>query len=167
MSLFHGLIGGTVITATEIVTRLIRKRVLGMPAGSLVANATELGISTGLGLIAQHTLPAPYADRGGQLIIDGGVASVERSLLKSTGWAFVSDALADDGPRKVYVVRNGKVIKRDAMAGYVKGGANARMNGYVSGRDGKASLGGYVRGQGSASDAASMYAAGGRSGAGG
>lgn len=149
----NGAIGGTVIVLTEAGTRLIRKRALNMPAGTLIAGATELGISTTAGILANHFLPGNMGARAGQLIVDAGFASVIRATVKQSSAPWVADALADDGPQKMYVVRNGKVMRR-AMGGYVAGSAPARLNGYVAGSRPAAQLGGYVAGNGSAEMAA-------------
>jgi hypothetical protein len=155
LMIVHGAIGGTVIVATEAGTRLIRKRVLGMTAGTLLAGAAELGISTTAGLLAHHLLPEPMGERAGQLIVDAGFASVIRATVKQSSAPWVSDALADDGPQKMFIVRNNRVVRRSAMGGYVSGATTpARLNGYVPGASSRPALGGYVPGNGSAEIAA-------------
>lgn len=150
----NGAIGGAVIVATEASARLIRKRALGMPAGTLIAGGTELGITTTAGILAHHFLPGNLGARAGQLIVDAGFASVMRAMVKQSSAPWVSDALADDGA-KPFVVRNGRVIRRGAMGGYVPGAAAARMNGYVPGaRAAAPALGGYVAGNGASEMAA-------------
>lgn len=140
-----GALGGAVIVATEAGTRLIRKRALGMPAGTLIAGATEVGISTTAGLLANHLLPGRIGTRVGQLVIDAGFASVMRAMVKQSSAPWIADALADDGPSRVYVVRNGRTVRRPAMGGYVRGAAPP-LNGYVPGTNGRAALGNYVSG---------------------
>jgi hypothetical protein len=49
----RGVVGGFVIVSTEAGTRLIRSRVLGMPAGTLLSGAAELAISTTAGLLSR------------------------------------------------------------------------------------------------------------------
>jgi len=151
----NGAIGGVVIVATEAGTRLIRKRALGMSAGTLLAGVTEVSISTTAGLAANHLLPGRIGARVGQLIIDAGFASVIRATVKQSQAPWVSDALADDGPQRLYVVRNGRTVRRDAMGGYVAG-AQPVLNGYVGGGRGRVVLGGYVDG---AADQAVAYGA--------
>lgn len=135
----QGLVGGGVIVATEIGTRLIRKRVLNMTAGTLIAGATEVGISTAAGLLAERFVGPRIA----QLIIDGGFASVIRVTLKQLGnvpaaapgtlWA---DALGD-APRN-FVIRDGRVFPaRGRLTGYVRGAQP--LGGYVPGAAGMAS----------------------------
>lgn len=158
MTVVNGAIGGAVMVATEVAARSIRSKALGMPAGSVKADATELGITTAAGLVANHLLPGKMGDRFGQLIVDAGFASVFRSRAKTLGIAFLTESLGDDGPRP-YVVRGGRVVRRGAMAGYVAG--PDRMNGYVGGRSRTPALGGYVAGAGGAEMAASYTAAGG------
>lgn len=157
----HGAIGGGVIVGTELGTRYVRKRVFGMSAGTAAAAVTELAISSTAGVAAEYVLPASIAARTSQLIVDAGFASVYRSVLKQMAPQAVADVLGDDGPRRVFVVRNGQVVRRaDAMGSYVGGPAPvaARLNGYVAGGRRQA-LGQYVAGGAGASNNAALEAA--------
>jgi hypothetical protein len=138
-----GLVGGFTILTTEVGTRLIRSRVLGMPAGTLLSGLTEVAISTTAGLTAAHFI----GEETGQRIIDAGFASVMRATAKQLKAPIVADALSDDVRRQNFVVRGGRVfpVRGEPVNGYVRG----RMDGYVPGARRAAGLdrlGGYVRG---------------------
>jgi hypothetical protein len=155
----NGLIGGGTIVATEVGTRLIRARLLKMPAGTMLSGLTEVVISTTAGVLAGQWL----GDRIGQLIVDAGFASVFRATAKQMKTPLVSDALSDDG-RLSYTIRDGRVVRNAGMGAYVagRGAAAARLNGYVPGRQ-QRPLGGYVPGSGAA-EMASAAAQNNRSG---
>ncbi len=156
-----GAMGGATIVATEIAQRLIRGRALGMKAGELLSDAVELGVSTAAGLAAEHFLGGNTGARYGQLIVDAGFASVLRARIKQSKAPWVADALADDGRRMNFEVRNGRVIGRGSVNGYVPGRApanNVALNGYVPGRE-QRPLGGYVPGAGAAEMAAAFRSA--------
>jgi len=155
--LMNGAIGGATIVATEVGTRMIRSRVLGIPAGTLMAGAVELGISSAAGIAAEQFLGGRTGERFGQLIVDAGFASIIRATAKQMKAPWVAEALSDDTRRLNYVVRGGRVIPLD---GYVPGRDLARLNGYVPGR--RPALGGYVPGNGAAEQAAAAAMAIGR-----
>jgi hypothetical protein len=138
-----GVVGGLIILGTEVGTRLIRGRVFGMPAGTMLAGVTEVAVSTTAGLAAAHFV----GEQTGQRIIDAGFASVMRATAKQLKAPIVADVLSDDTRRQNFVVRGGRVFPagRPPVSGYVRG----RMDGYVPGArraPGVDRLGGYVRG---------------------
>jgi hypothetical protein len=159
-TLTQGVIGGSIIVATEAGTRLIRSRVLRMSAGTLAAGLTEVGISTAAGIAAGRFL----GQSTGQRIVDAGFASVIRATLKQfghvmPGTGLVAEALGDDGSPRNFVIRNGRVFPRAPLGGYTSGGS--RLSGYVPGSSGnRTTLGGYVPGA-SAAVASAMNNAGG------
>lgn len=157
--LWTGAIDGGIIVATEAGTRLIRKRVLNMTAGSLLSGAAELAISTTAGILAGHFINQHV----GQTIIDGGFASVIRATVKQSQAPWVADALSDDGRRNFTVTRDGRVVRGSRMSGYVPGvtpAAPARLNGYVPGTPAaRPTLGSYVPGYAPGQGAAEMAAA--------
>lgn len=156
---FNGALGGATIVATEIGARAVRGKVFKMPAGELLSGATELGLTTAAGLAVEHFVGGRAGQRYGQLIIDAGAASVIRATIKQMKAPWVADVLGDDTRRLPYVIdRNGRVMPRAAVNGYVGGADRARMNGYVPG--GRPPLGGYVPGNAPYD----MAAAGGRGG---
>jgi hypothetical protein len=122
---------------------MIRSRVLGMPAGTLLSGATEVAISTAAGIVAERFV----GERLAQTIIDAGFASVIRATVKQLKTPWVAEALADDTRRQNFVIRGGRAFP--AVNGYVAG----RMNGYVGGRGNVIPLGGYVGGRGNVDNA--------------
>ena len=117
----QGAIGGGVIVATEMGTRLLRSRVFGMPAGTLSAGAVELGSGIAAGVLGEKFVGSHIAS----MIIAGAFASVIRTTVKQSTSPLVQEALADR-PRNC-VIRNGRAFR--AVNGYVPG----RLNGYVPG----------------------------------
>jgi hypothetical protein len=138
---WQGVIGGFVINATEVGTKLVRGKVFKMPAGETLSTLTEVGLAAGAGIAAELAIGGPMGARVGQLVIDAGFASAGRTMLKQlkSPPKWLADSLGDDGPRRNFRVENGRVV---AMDGVYVGGSDA-LAGQVRGRR---SLGGYVRG---------------------
>ena len=113
-----GVIGAVAQVASEAGTRIIRGRVLNMPAGETLSSAAEFGIATVLGVLGQKFVGRQIA----RDILVGGYAGVLRSVAKQSGIALVAEALSDSGPR---LIRN----RRPGMNGYVRGGRP--LAGYV------------------------------------
>lgn len=130
-----GAVGGAVILATEVGTKLARSRLLGMPAGTITAGLTEAGVGLGASVLGEKFV----GPRVAQLIADATFASIFRTTVKQLGISAVNDVLSDTP--KAFAIRNGRVVRR--------GGA---VNGYVGG----ARLGQYVGGASPADAAAAM-----------
>lgn len=121
-----GVIGAVAQVAGEAGTRIIRGRVLNMPAGQTLSSAAEFGIATVLGVLGQKLVGRQIA----RDLLVGGYAGVLRSIAKQSGIALVAEALSDDGPRLVRGARRplAGYVQRRPLAGYVGAGDNPVNN---------------------------------------
>jgi len=111
-----GVIGGVTVVGGEAATRLIRSRVLGMPAGQTLSTAAEAGIAVAGGLIAEKM----FGRQVGRDFVVGGFAGIFRATAKQLGVPLVSEALADEA--RVILPRNRRMLSgypsRALLSGY-------------------------------------------------
>lgn len=123
----NGAINGVAIVAGEAGSRLIRSRLLGMPAGTLLAGGVEFAAATALGIVAEK-VAGPQI---GGSVTSGGFAGVIRAAAKQFNIPFVAEALGDEGGTRRFIIRGGRVLPAPGkrLAGYV--GNGQRLAGYV------------------------------------